>query len=70
PEYGLLRQSWAPRRMRHGTINADGFGVGWYAPEVRTEPAVYRRATPMWGDATFTSLSGAVRAGCVLAAVR
>ncbi len=70
PENGLLRQSWAPRRMRHGTINADGFGVGWYAPEVRPEPAVYRRATPMWGDATFTSLSGAVTSGCVLAAVR
>ena len=25
------QQSWAPRRQRHGTVNADGFGVGWYA---------------------------------------
>lgn len=31
PEHGLARQSWAPRDMRGGgTINADGFGVGWY----------------------------------------
>ncbi|MEU1699821.1 hypothetical protein ABZ748_12285, partial [Streptomyces pseudogriseolus] len=31
PPHGLYRQSWAPRRQRHGTVNADGFGVGWYA---------------------------------------
>jgi glutamine amidotransferase len=31
PPHSLLRQSWAPRDMRGGgTINADGFGVGWY----------------------------------------
>ncbi|MFE0319543.1 hypothetical protein ACFW05_26140, partial [Streptomyces albogriseolus] len=31
PPHGLYRQSWAPRRQRYGTVNADGFGVGWYA---------------------------------------
>ena len=31
PPHGLYRQSWAPRMQRHGTVNADGFGVGWYA---------------------------------------
>ncbi|OHV39571.1 MULTISPECIES: ergothioneine biosynthesis protein EgtC [Pseudofrankia] len=70
PPFGLLRQSWAPRRQRHGRINADGFGVGWYAPAVRPEPARYRRAVPMWTDASFASFAGAVASGCVLAAVR
>lgn len=56
--------------MRYGTINADGFGAGWYAPEVRPEPARYRRAVPMWTDASFASLAGVVSSGCVLAAVR
>ena len=46
PPFGLLRQSYAPREQRHGTVNADGFGVGWYAPGVRAEPARYRRAQP------------------------
>ncbi len=32
PPHSLFRQSWAPRRQRYGTVNADGFGVGWYAP--------------------------------------
>ncbi|WP_018636696.1 ergothioneine biosynthesis protein EgtC [Parafrankia elaeagni] len=67
---GLLRQSWAPRRMRHGTVNADGFGVGWYAPALRPEPARYRRAVPMWTDASYASFAGTVSSGCVLAAVR
>lgn len=69
PPHGLLRQSWEPRRQRHGVVNADGFGVGWFSPE-RAEPARYRRAVPMWGDASFASLAGVVRSGCVLAAVR
>jgi len=67
---GLLQQSWAPRRQRHGRVNADGFGVGWYAPSSRPEPARYRRAVPMWTDASFASFAGVVASGCVLAAVR
>jgi glutamine amidotransferase len=69
PPHGLLRQSWAPRRQRHGVANADGFGVGWFAEE-RLEPARYRRAVPMWADPSFASLAGVVRSGCVLGAVR
>ncbi|MBX6391359.1 MAG: ergothioneine biosynthesis protein EgtC [Frankia sp.] len=68
--FGLLRQSWAPRRQRHAKINADGFGVGWYAPGLRAEPARYRRAVPLWTDASFASFAGTVASGCVLAAVR
>ena len=67
PPHGLLRQSWEPRRQRHGVVNADGFGVGWYAGG---QVARYRRAVPMWGDASFASLSPVVESGCVLAAVR
>ncbi|HET7355935.1 MAG TPA: ergothioneine biosynthesis protein EgtC [Nocardioidaceae bacterium] len=67
--YSLFRQSWAPRRQRHGTINADGFGVGWYV-DGRAEPVRYRRAQPIWTDASFASLAPTVASGCVLASVR
>ncbi len=70
PPFGLLRQSYAPREQRHGTVNADGFGVGWYAPGVRAEPARFRRAQPLWTDRSFASMAPVVRSGCVLAAVR
>lgn len=70
PEHSLLRQSWAPRHQRHGTVNADGFGVGWYDAARRPEPARYRTARPMWADRSFASLAGVVASGAVLAAVR
>lgn len=70
PPFCLLRQSYAPRFQQRGRFNADGFGVGWYDPSVRPEPALYRRATPLWSDRSFASLAPLVRAGVVLASVR
>ncbi|WP_235928081.1 ergothioneine biosynthesis protein EgtC [Goekera deserti] len=69
PPSSLLVQSWAPRRQRHGTVNADGWGVGFYA-EGRTEPARWRSDRPLWSSASFASVAPAVSSGCVLAAVR
>ena len=70
PEHSLLRQSYAPRHQRHGRVNADGFGVGWYVPEVRVEPARYRKPVPMWNDQTFANLAGTVSSGVIVASVR
>ncbi|MER6287513.1 ergothioneine biosynthesis protein EgtC [Streptomyces sviceus] len=69
PAHSLYRQSWAPRRQRHGTVNADGFGVGWYA-EGDPVPARYRRAGPIWADLSFADLARVVRSTAILAAVR
>ncbi|MGN9767218.1 ergothioneine biosynthesis protein EgtC [Micromonospora sp. SD12] len=69
PPYSLARQSWAPRDMRGGgTINADGFGVGWYPGD--GEPVRYRRSQPIWSDPTIAQLAEVTSAGAVLAAVR
>ena len=69
PPHGLYRQSWAPRRQRHGTVNVDGFGVGWYAPD-DPEPARYRRAVPIWGDESFADVARVTSSRAILAAVR
>src|SRR5947207_8176035 len=69
PPHSLYRQSWAPRRQRHGTVNADGFGVGWYAPGDPV-PARYRRTGPVWAAPSFADLARVVRTGALLAAVR
>jgi len=69
PPYGLVRQSWAPREQRHGTVNADGFGVGWYA-DGDPVPARYRRAGPIWADASFPDIARVTRTRALLAAVR
>jgi gamma-glutamyl hercynylcysteine S-oxide hydrolase len=69
PPHSLYRQAWAPRRQRHGTVNADGFGVGWYA-DGDPVPARYRRGVPMWGDPSLPDIARVTRSGAVLAAVR
>ncbi|MGY1773761.1 ergothioneine biosynthesis protein EgtC [Blastococcus sp. SYSU D00813] len=69
PPSSLLVQSWAPRRQRYGTVNADGWGVGFYTPD-RPEPARWRSARPLWGDPSFASVAPVLRSGCVVAAVR
>jgi gamma-glutamyl hercynylcysteine S-oxide hydrolase len=69
PPHGLYRQSYAPRHQRHGTVNADGFGVGWFSP-AHPEPLRYRRAGPIWADLSFEEASRAITATCVVAAVR
>jgi gamma-glutamyl hercynylcysteine S-oxide hydrolase len=68
-EHSLLVQSYAPKEMLSGVVNADGFGVGWYVPE-DPEPAVYRSNQPLWADRSFASLAPRVRSGVVFAAVR
>jgi len=69
PSWALVRQAWAPRRQDHGVVNADGFGVGWYA-NGDPVPARYRRDRPIWADGSFADLARVVRSTALLAAVR
>ena len=69
PAHSLLVQSYAPRRQRYGTINADGWGVGFFA-DARAEPARWRSARPLWSDQSFTSLAPVLSSGCIVASVR
>ncbi|GII92351.1 ergothioneine biosynthesis protein EgtC [Sinosporangium siamense] len=69
PGNGLLQQSYSPRLQRHGMINADGFGMGWYG-EADHSPVRYRRTVPIWTDANLPGLARAARSHCLLAAVR
>jgi len=69
PEHGLLVQSYRPRRQRHGLLNADGWGVGFFTASLH-EPARWRSNRPLWSDASFASVSPAITSRCVIAAVR
>jgi glutamine amidotransferase len=69
PPSGLYTQSWAPRMQEHGTVNADGFGIGWYA-DGDPVPARYRRGIPIWGDPSLPGIARVTRSSAVLAAVR
>jgi gamma-glutamyl hercynylcysteine S-oxide hydrolase len=80
PPHGLLHQSYAPADMRGGgTVNADGFGAGWYpqaaasdpaSDPARGQPARYRNDRPIWADPGFAALAAVTVGTAVLAAVR
>jgi len=71
PPCGLRVQSYAPRRQKHGLMNADGWGVGFFDSSLQGEvPRRWRSAAPLWGDASFASVAPALRSHCVVAAVR
>jgi glutamine amidotransferase len=68
--HALVRQAYAPADMRGGgTVNVDGFGVGWF-PESGADPVCYRRTCPLWADADLPALAAATTAPAMLAAVR
>lgn len=70
PEHSLIVQSYQPREMTAGLLNADGFGIGWYHPQRDIEPFTYRNIQPIWSDVNLSSLSRYIESGCVLANVR
>ncbi|MGH8879706.1 MAG: ergothioneine biosynthesis protein EgtC [Stackebrandtia sp.] len=68
PPHSLCHQAYQPKDMRRGgTINADGFGVGWYTGDTTVR---YRRHTPIWNDADLPGIADGVGTTAMLAAVR
>ncbi len=66
--HSVFGQSWAPREMRGGgTINADGFGIGWWTPAGFSR---YRNPAPIWTDPAVTEVLPQIAAPAVLGAVR
>lgn len=70
PEHSLIVQSYQPREMTSGLLNADGFGIGWYHAQRETDPFTYKNLLPIWSDINLPNLSRYIESGCVLANVR
>lgn len=70
PEHSLIVQSYQPREMTSGVVNADGFGIGWYHSQLETEPFTYKHILPAWSDINLPQLSRYIESGCILANVR
>lgn len=69
PTNSLVHQS--KDAMRSLTrINADGFGVGWYSPEVSEEPAVFKDTSPLWNNYNLGSLADKIVSPAIVAHVR
>jgi predicted glutamine amidotransferase len=66
-DHSLYEQSWAPRELLSGSVNADGYGVVWYTDG---EPRRLAEARPIWHDGELKQALASVRSTCVLGALR
>jgi glutamine amidotransferase len=69
PRHSLVAQSYRAETMSQ-PFNADGFGVGWYPPEMSPFPCVVRTITPAWASHNLASLSQAISSSRVFAHIR
>ena len=68
PDHSLIKQSWAPKEMQDGTLNADGYGVAWLSNS--NIPCTYKNMLPIWSDTNLDSLGRSLSSRLWLANVR
>ena len=51
-------------------INADGFGLGWYARGISPEPAVFKDTRPVWNNHNLSSSADKIYSTCIFGHVR
>lgn len=69
PENSLIRQSYKSRE-RSEPLNGDGFGIGWYAPDVGSTPCVFTALTPAWSNRNLLNLVEHIKSPCFFAHIR
>lgn len=69
PKNSIVMQSLHARETSLRT-NGDGFGVGWYAPDICTDPALFTSISPAWNDRNLLNLTAKIQSPCFFAHVR
>jgi glutamine amidotransferase len=69
PVNSLIMQSHHARE-RIEPLNGDGFGLGWYVPEIDPTPCVQRSVAPAWSNRNLQDLAAKTRAASLFAHVR
>jgi len=65
----LIQQSFKAREY-HEPLNGDGFGVGWYVPEIDHLPCVFTSVQPAWSNRNLRRLADKIRSPLFFAHVR
>lgn len=69
PKNSLVNQSISAREIEE-PLNGDGFGLGWYAPDVNNEPVNFVSVNPAWSNRNLRNLAPRIRTDCMIAHVR
>ncbi len=69
PVNSLVNQSYDAEEMAK-PLNGDGFGLGWYARDVRASPGLFRSITPAWNNENLLYNASVIKTSCMFAHVR
>lgn len=69
PKNSLVNQSIHAREIEE-PLNGDGFGVGWYVPELNYEPITFVSVNPAWSNRNLRNLAPKIKTDCMIAHVR
>lgn len=69
PKNSLINQSFNAKEIEE-PLNGDGFGIGWYVPEVANEPVTFVSVNPAWSNRNLRNLAPKIKTECLIAHVR
>ncbi len=69
PINSIVMQSLHARESSIPT-NGDGFGLGWYAPHISHDPALFTSIAPAWNDRNLLNLTAKIQSPAFFAHVR
>jgi len=69
PPNSLIMQSMQARESDVRT-NGDGFGLGWYVPQIEDTPALFHSISPAWNDQNLLHLTRKIESPCFFAHIR
>ncbi len=69
PENSMIKQSFNAKEIEE-PLNGDGFGVGWYSPDIAPEPAVFVSVYPAWNNRNLRYMAPKIRSHSIVAHVR
>ncbi len=69
PKNSLINQSLHAREIEE-PLNGDGFGIGWYVPDLNFEPVTFVSVNPAWSNRNLRNLAPKTRTDCMIAHVR
>lgn len=70
PKFSLVTAQTMNAGEMSVSVNGDGFGIGWYDPQIDNEPCVFRSIKPAWGDHNLRNLARKIYSPCMFAHVR
>lgn len=70
PKFSLINAQSVNAGEMSVAVNGDGFGIGWYVPEIDNEPCIFRSIKPAWSDHNLRNIAKKIYTPLMFAHIR